>query len=629
MAHEGTDNLNYYIEISNEMIKRHEPLRKIQNQLDDMSRLEWRRPADMQARWMRDFKTTAPYDAIRAGVRVLSGLDEDITIDPYAFPEAGEGDILAAKVKANAWEVALKWQMDRAARRRAILRQDVTRSALMYDEVVGQVVHLPTQIKMIGKLGGNPNRQRAALRYGDFAILLRNPKTVYTRYSDYMLEAVMYASIKRPEEIQAFWNNDQLKAIIDSDMAPKDWVVLDYVDYFRRVVFCYPGRTIEQISPGGTFTIGEDDSATEIAVITLMNEPWTLDFLPWAAVIGGTALEGKPENARFPLLYGILKADQWNNTNIIGTLMMSEAIAEAARPDVIRQGISPDSIEATYGQPGGTWDVPAGHNVEPMPPGQLDPALREALDRQLQDMSRATIPSVLVTAEALPDEPFAGFNQRIQQAMASLMPYKFLAERWFEEAYRLMLYWAEETDTPIQGYDAEEDEPQLYVINPADIDKDGIYLTVMLQQDVPIDKQQRMQTAIAAATNLKIPTRDILEMLGETDPERKINEWMHEQMDNAYFQGVLQHITFQAQQAIEEAQQVAAFEAQMQVQAQQAQEQLAGQQQGQPQQGGVEQGVEGAAFNPAEGGQPPAQALEGAGSQPQATGQTQAGEETV
>ncbi|KKL78371.1 hypothetical protein LCGC14_2025500, partial [marine sediment metagenome] len=461
-------------------------------------------------------------------------------------------------------------------------------------------------------------------RYGDFAILLRNPKTVYTRYSDYMLEAVMYASIKRPEEIQAFWNNDQLKAIIDSDMAPKDWVVLDYVDYFRRVVFCYPGRTIEQISPGGTFTVGEDDSATEIAVITLMNEPWELDFLPWAAVIGGTALEGKPENARFPLLYGILKADQWNNTNIIGTLMMSEAIAEAARPDVIRQGISPDSIEATYGQPGGTWDVPAGHSVDPMPPGQLDPALREALDRQLQDMSRATIPSVLVTAEALPDEPFAGFNQRIQQAMASLMPYKFLAERWFEEAYRLMLYWAEETDTPIQGYDAEEDEPQLYVINPADIDKDGIYLTVMLQQDVPIDKQQRMQTAIAAATNLKIPTRDILEMLGETDPERKINEWMHEQMDNAYFQGVLQHITFQAQQAIEEAQQVAAFEAQMQVQAQQAQEQLAGQQQGQPQQGGVQQGVEGAAFDPNQGGQPPAQAIEGAGSQPLATGQTQA-----
>jgi hypothetical protein len=250
-------------------------------------------------------------------------------------------------------------------------------------------------------------------------------------------------------------------------------------------------------------------------------------------------------------------------------------------------------------------------------------------------MSRATIPSVLVTAEALPDEPFAGFNQRIQQAMASLMPFKFLAERWFEEAYRLMLYWAAETDSPIRGHDPEADELQLYEINPAEIDKDGIYLGVLLQQDVPIDKQQRMQTAIAAATNLKIPTRDILEMLGETDPERKINEWMHEQMDNAYFQGVLQHITFQAQQAIEEAQRVAAFEAQMAVQAQAAQDQLAQQgpqgPQGQPGPeeagAGVGAGVSGPEFDPNQGGSPAAQAIEGAGSQPLATGQTQAGEE--
>ncbi len=376
---QGTDDLNYYIEIANDMIKRHEPLRAMQNKLDEMSHLEWSRPADMNASWMRDFKTTAPYDAIRAGVRVLSGLDEDITIDPYAFPETSEGDVLAAKTKANEWETALKWQMDRAARRRAILRQDVTRSALMYDEVVGQVVHLPTQIKMIEKLHGNANRQRAAMRYGDFAVLLRNPKTVYTTYSDYMLESVMYASIKRPEDINAFWNNDQLTAVIESGMAPVDWVVLDYVDYYRRVVFCYPGRTIDQITPGGTFNFGDKDGGFEMAAITLLNEPWELDFLPWAAVVGGTALESRPEDSRFPLLYGILKADQWNNTNIIGTLMMSEAIATAAAPRIMRRGIDPDSIEVNYGEtPGGTLDVPAGHEADVIPPGELDPALRAA-----------------------------------------------------------------------------------------------------------------------------------------------------------------------------------------------------------------------------------------------------------
>src|SRR3990167_1164494 len=457
----------------------------MQDRLDRMSRLEWSRPAGMNAPWLRDFKTTAPYDAIRACVRVLSGLDEDITIDPYAFPETAEGDITAAKLKANAWETALKWQMDRAARRRAILCQDVTRSALMYDEIVGQVIHLPTQIKAIKKMGGNANRQEAALRYGDFAVLLRNPKSVYTRYSDYMLEAVLYTAVKRPEDIQAFWNNPELGTLIEDGEAAKKWVLFDYVDYDRRVVFCYPGDTVQRINPGGLYTTDEGKEEMAPNAIELMNESWEYDFLPWACVVGGTQLDQAPENSRFPLLYGILQADQWNNTNILGTLMMSEAIAEAARPDVAREGIQPDAIEASYGQPGGTWDVPAGHKVTPMPDKPLDPALREAVDRQLGDMSRATIPQVLVNAEALPNEPFAGFNQRIQQAMASLVPYKFLAERWFEEAYRLMLYWAKESNKGIVGYgtaDDKEGTPRTYEIMPRDIDKEAIYLKVRSEE---------------------------------------------------------------------------------------------------------------------------------------------------
>jgi hypothetical protein len=485
----------------------------------------------------------------------------------------------------------------------------------MYDEIVGQVIHLPTQIKAIKKLGGNPNRQKAALRYGDFAVLVRNPKSVYTRYSDYMLEAVLYTAVKRPEDIQAFWNNSELGALIEEGNVAKKWVLFDYVDYDRRVVFCYPGETVQRINPGGIIELADGKEGVAPEAIELMNEPWEYDFLPWAAVIGGTQLDQTPENSRFPLLYGILQADQWNNTNIMGTLMMSEAIAEAARPDVARKGIQPDAIEATYGQPGGTWDVPAGHEITPMPDKGLDPALREALDRQLSDMSRATIPQVLVNAESLPNEPFAGFNQRIQQAMASLMPYKFLAERWFEEAYRLMLYWAKESDKGIVGYgrDSGQDKsPRIYEIMPRDIDKDAIYMKVELQADVPIDKAQRMTTAIQAASQLKVPTRDVLEMLGETDPERKIKEWMNEQMEMAYFQGVLQHIQFEASQAIE--QQMA--QAQLQSQVQQAQgmiEQQMAQQQGaapgEPQ--GIP-GVEGPGFNPAAGGIPPQTAAPGA-----------------
>jgi len=616
MPVQGTHNVEYYVDIARDMIERYELLRFMQEQIDRMSRLEWDLPAGLPD-WARPFKTTAPFDAVKAGVRVLSGLEEDITIDPFGFEEFDVADLSGAQTKANDWEVALKWQMDKAARRRAILRQDVTRSALLYDEIVGQVVHLPTQIKLIKKLGGNTNRQAAALRHGDFAILLRNPQQVYTKYSDYMLEAVLYAAVKTPEQIQMFWNNDELGKLIEDEEAAKKWIVFDYVDYGRRVVFCWPGEHIHRNTLGTNI---DEEGEAQHPAIELLNEPWELDFLPWAAVVGGTMLDSAPDKSRFPLLYGILNADQWNNTNILGTLVLSEAIAEAARPDVARSGIQPDSVTADYGEVGGTWDVPAGHEVTPMPQMGLDPALREALDRQISDMARATIPQVLVTAEAGPEEPFAGFNLRIQQAMASLMPYKFLAERWFEDAYRLMLYWAKESNMAIAA-------PGAVAIEPADIDKDRIYLSVELQQDVPIDKQQRMATAIQAAKELKMPTRDVLEMLGETDPERKIKAWMQEQMEMAYFQGVLQHIAFESQQAIEEAMAQAQLQAQIQqaqqqIQgaAQQAQQQIAQQQQGPPQADQQEPGP-----NPAAGEAPPDGAEPGASSPPQATGADAAG----
>jgi hypothetical protein len=124
-----------------------------------------------------------------------------------------------------------------------------------------------------------------------------------------------------------------------------------------------------------------------------------------------------------------------------------------------------------------------------------------------------------------------------------------------------------------------------------------------------------MTTAIQAASQLKVPTRDVLEMLGETDPERKIKEWMNEQMEMAYFQGVLQHIQFEASQAIE--QQMA--QAQLQSQVQQAQGMIEQQMaQAQEQQGAAPgepqgiPGVEGPGFNPAAGGIPPQTAAPGA-----------------
>lgn len=603
--------LQKYVEIAKELIDDYSALRVMQRAMDDMSNLEWELPSGLSLEWIRKVKTTAPHDTIKAGVRVLSGLDERIRLDPYSFPQGGE----AAKKSANEWETALKWQMDRAARRRAILRQDVVRSALMYDEIVGQVVHLPTQIKTIKKLGGKTNRQEAALRYGDFVINLRNPKNVYTRYSDYMLEAVLYVSVRSPQSIVDFWNSKELGRLIEDEEAADDWVLFDYVDYDRRVVFCYPGTSVE------TINADENDEAIE-----LLNEKWDLDFLPWSCVIGGTQIGSSPENSRFPVLYGIYKTDHWINTNIIGTLQISEAIAEAARPDVKIVGIKPESVQAQYGQPGGAWNVPTGHDVIGMPERGLDPALREAYDRYISEMNRSTIPTVLVTAEAAPNEPGFGFNLRITQAMASLMPFKFLAERWFEETYRTMLYWAKESGRGIKGYGL---DGASYEIKPEDIDKNSIYMKVELQADVPIDRQQRLLSAIQASRELKLPTRDVLEMLGETNPEKKIEEWMMEQLTMAYLQGTVQQIQTEASGAIQQAiQQGAQQLAQQQMQTMMQQQATANAQAPAPGAASGVPGAEGQIFNPAEGGFPAQMAFPGATFEGQ-TGTVRTGEPMI
>ncbi len=393
------DRLDHYIVQARELIDKYADLRKMQFEMDKIARLDWSLPSGMDDEWIREVKTTAPHDAIRAAVRVLSALDEDIKIDPFTIPgDFGE----FARDIANQWEIALKWQMDKAVRRRAILRQDVVRSAVMYDEIVGQVVHLPTQIKAIENMGGNANRQKAAQRYGDFVINLRNPKNVYTKYSDYMLESVLYVTRKHVMEIQSYWNNPKLQSLINKGEVSEDWILFDWSDYDRHTVFIIPGRTLDVLV----------DPEEMEETIMLMDEEWTYDFLPWACVVGGSQLESQPHNSRFPLLYGIYKADQWINTNIIGSLQISEAIAEAARPDVKRTGIRPETVEADYGEPGGTWDVPAGHDVEAMPDKGLDPALREAYDRFVFEMSQSTLPRVLVNAEAGPEETFSGFNLR-------------------------------------------------------------------------------------------------------------------------------------------------------------------------------------------------------------------------
>ena len=181
-----------------------------------------------------------------------------------------------------------------------------------------------------------------------------------------------------------------------------------------------------------------------------------------------------------------------------------------------------------------------------------------------------------------------------------------------------MLLWCHYSGVPIKGYH----EDKLYQIEPEDVDPESLYLSVTLEADVAIDQQQRTNTAVMQARELKRPMVDILAEMGETDPEGALERWAREQIMMAELQGVLQGIQMQASG---ELQQMAQQMAQQILQQMQEQAQAQGEAQGQAgSPAGLAPGL-GQGFDPSQGGAPFSEAMPGATREMQ-SGMTRTGE---
>jgi len=609
--------LDWYQTQAHALMTRDANLRVMQMAMDRMAHLEYQLPEALRKlQWIRTFRSTAPYDALRGATRALSSLDEMLKLHPISVTKALPGGVDAsssyAKQKANEWETTLKWCLGKASERRAAFRADVIRSAVLYDEICAQVVHLPTQLKLTKMRGGNAKRYESALRLGDFAVLLRNPQYVHTRYSPYGLEAVLCVEIVTSRGLVDAWGDkaSSVATELDNDNAPEHYVIFDWHDYDERCVFAIPGDDENVIT-----------SAKSDDTLTLLHKPNEYPFLPWVCIAGGTQLEANPEHQRLPLLYPIYRAELWITSNITGSMLASEAIAKMAQPDAKITGPGADSVEMDYTEPGNPVRLPIGTDYTGLDKAGLDPAKRELLDRFESAINVATVARVLVSAESQSGETFAGYNLRVQTAMGSLLPYKALGESFFTSVYKTMLYWAHYTKTPIKGYgESRGNYGTAYSIKPDEIDPNVIYLETKLQPDVPIDRLQKINGAVMMSRELKISTEKVLEYLDEPDPTGAMRMYELEQMRYAALQGRLQRIQAEVsgqleQQAMQMAQQIVAQQMQA-MQQQQAQSQTQAPQFGPPT--GMEQApnappealgmeaVGGAGFNPNEGGLPPA-----------------------
>ena len=612
------------------MIERDKNLMLTRKRYEQMARLQYTLPEPLNSfEWVHPIISDSPYSALRGGTRALSNQQEDLNIDPVTVLKAlGGGDIESREAKrlANTWEKNLGWQMERMQRRNTILRSSIVWSSLLYHEVVGQLIHLPTQFKAkpLGSV-----REAAALRFGDWALRVVDPKTVYVDYTDLMPERVVSVTSKTARELVDYWGDAAKKigrkAESDDGSWDDDYLEIDYTDYENRTIWVIEGQNLNDIEDVPGIIIRKPEPW-----LTFKGEP--VPFLNWIAVSGGTGIDAAPEHQRRPMLYPVLMAEQWATSNIFGTILMSLATAEAAAPTNVFTGVGAEKVEVDYTQAGGRIDLPTQYlKYERMQRLGLDPALREALAMVEGAIRRSTVAEVLVTGQPMSGEqPFAAYNLQVMQALASLGDFKEVAETFLEDVYRKMLLISHYTGQDIVGYEAGKE----HTIDSEDIDPDCIYLDVKLRPDVPVDRMQRYTSAVQMAQSLPYSPQRILEQLGETDPEGALRDWKRWRLDLADFEGWLQKIKMTASGEIE---QLAAQMAQQMIQQQQqAQAQVppegmtpglglqtspapgAGAPPGMP--------VGGQGFNPAEGGAPPAMAAPTATFEGQ-TGMTRGGTE--
>ncbi|GAG38220.1 unnamed protein product, partial [marine sediment metagenome] len=249
----------------------------------------------------------------------------------------------------------LRWELGKSHSRRKDFREDIVWSSAVYDICVGQLIHVPTQMKLTNAL---PNRKKAALRYGDWALRMLDPKTVYIEWSDFMPERILQVNVKAAREIIEFWGDKAKPIKAEIDKHPKKdrekllaelWVEFDLVDHENgRVVWASQGNKAD------TSQSGEKLFGPEPWLKVVENGKQTKEqvpFLPIIVAAGGTTVDYDPAHQLKPLLYPVYMTEQWAVTNIAATIMMSQQIAAGSSAADVYSGVGAEDIEEDWEGP--------------------------------------------------------------------------------------------------------------------------------------------------------------------------------------------------------------------------------------------------------------------------------------
>ena len=523
--------------------------------------------------WVHKHVSQKLHNALAASRRVLSTKHAKIKKIPYV------GDT-ANKKKANEDERNLEWQLRNASQLRSDrIESDFVESALLYKCVGAMVIDIDWQIKQAKALNMDTTAMERARRISRFVVNVYNPAHLHVQRSVYGVDTVLLAYRRSATEVIKEWGKENIPQEIKDIADKEDSDTIYYFDLMNHETRSVWVQNDKESDP--YWIMNETDHG--------------LDFLPWVEELGGSALEDDVAHKYQSMPYSVIKSGALETQHVMGTLMLTDAIAKAIPAEFVEEGPNPERATIDAMDPHGTIKMAAGNTLKALQKSGIDPKLAELYDRSSMDVQQSTIPDVLMGGALPSGMAFSTYNLATQTAIGQIKPFKELAEKGIAQVCRLMLMWVRHTGVPLTAYGVQDrgDLGVSYTINPDEIDPTALYIEAELIPVKPTDDIAKWNAG-SIANQVGLPREYVLEDAGVDDPQGALKLWEAEKIDEHLLEKwkakemmALEQEAMAAQRAME----------QEAMAAQQAQEQ--------PQQGMIPGGQ---GFSVGEGGTPPIQA---------------------
>lgn len=502
-------------ELAYRMIRTDGPRNNYFKQCLDAYHCKWELPPELQLLpWSHKHVSQKLHNAIAASTKVLATKHARITKYPYINDAAN-------KKQANEDERNLEWHLRNASQLRSVkLESDFVESALLYRCIGAMVIDIDWQIKQAKALKMDTTAMERAREISRFAVNPYYPGHLHVRRSVYGVDTVLLAYRRSATEVIMEWGEDNIpREIIEIANEENDDIY-----YFD----------IMNLETRGVWVQKEIESTP---YWIMKEKEHGLDFMPWVEELGGSSLEDDIAHKYHSMPYAAIKSGALETQNVVGTLMLTDAIAKAIPAEFAEEGGNPKGATINSMDPHGIIKLAAGNTIKALTRSGMDPKLAELYDRSSMDVSSATIPDLLMSGQLPAGMAFSTYNLATQTGIGQLKPYKEQAEKGIAQTCRLFMMWARHTKTPLEAYGMQDrvDLGETYTIDPETIDPTGIYIKAELIPLRPTDDLAKWNAG-QIANQVGLPKEYILEDAGVEDPQEALKVWESEKIDEQLFE---------------------------------------------------------------------------------------------